>query len=80
MGRNWKEFEGCPSRVDRNEIYVTLSVIGEIVLNRHAFNMITGRSGSFAVRFGYRHDWDQTGEPSGAKLIPLKPKGTATTE
>src|SRR5947207_3175220 len=76
MARNWKEFEGCPIRVDRNEIYVTLNVTGEIVLNRHAFNMINRPE---AVVLLFDSDTDTIGIKPASRLapnsFPLKPKG-----
>src|SRR6266404_8641623 len=76
MGRNWKEFEGCPIRVDRNEIYVTLNVTGEFVLNRYAYNMMNRPE---AVVLLFDPDTDTIGiKPAGRRMpnsFPLKLKG-----
>ena len=74
MARDWIKFDE-PLPHERNEIYVSMNYLGELVMNRHTFETLGRPEGAFML---YDPDTDSIGIEKTEPLMPnafkVKPK------
>ncbi len=74
MARNWERFEG-PVPHEKDDIYVSMNYLGELVMNRHTFESMGRPAAAYLL---YEKETDSIGIEKTEPLMPnafkVKPK------